>query len=236
MRFRFIWLIILCFITSSYGSLKSINADTHRKFDQGKLEAYKLDPDFKYIDQSKVTHWWSSFYNWLSKTLSKWLEDKSPEEIGTLINITLQVIAWTLFLFALGMVVYSLYKKGVFGVIAKKKQSIDFSVSDLESKVLETNWQELINKAITGQQYNVAIRLLFLQLLQSLNTINQIKWAKSKSIRDYQRELTLPYQQGFSSLARYYQYSWFGDIEIDESHFNEIYKEFRAFETNVEQV
>ena len=102
--------------------------------------------------------------------------------------------------------------------------------------MLETNWNQLISEAIANRQYNVAIRLLFLQLLQSLNNGNKIQWAKSKSIREYQNELTQDYRKGFSLLARYYQYSWFGDVEIDESHFNEIQNEFKVFESNVGKV
>ena len=236
MRFKFVGLLIVCLWVCSYGSLRSSDTVSYRKFDQAKIEKLKSDPDFAYVDQSKVKHWWTSLYEWIAKTLSNLFKDKTAEEIGALISILFRILIWGLVLFAVAMVVYSLYKMGAFGVLERKKQTIEFSISDLESRVLETNWNQLISEAIANRQYNVAIRLLFLQLLQSLNNGNKIQWAKSKSIREYQNELTQDYRKGFSLLARYYQYSWFGDVEIDESHFNEIQNEFKVFESNVGKV
>jgi hypothetical protein len=214
---------------TSFGASDSTRVVPSRGFDQEDIEGYKNDRAFSYIQENELVHWLDGFKEWLANILADWFKDNDSAQIGKWIEIVAKVIMWALIAFAVGMLGYSLYKHGVFGVVGRKKQDIDNYYSDLEDKVLETDWQELINKAIGTRQYNVAIRLLFLQLLQSLNSAKVIEWDKSKSIRDYQRELATRYAHDFSSLAKFYQYSWFGDRVIDEPHFDEMYAEFKAF-------
>ena len=232
MRFGLTLLFSICFVLTSFGSIDSIYVDNNRNFEQDKIEAYKANPEFSYLHESQVIHWWDGAYEWLVSILSDWFKDKNPSEIGLIIYTFIKVTLWVLLILAIGMLTYSLYKKGIFGVLGRKKHGITLADNYLEDQVLETNWEELINKAINNRQFNRAIRFLFLRLLQSLNNANKIEWKKSKSIRDYQRELDAPYYSDFSSLARYYQYSWFGDVIIDEPHFNEMHKEFMAFNTD----
>ncbi|MEO9852016.1 MAG: hypothetical protein ABJH72_18285 [Reichenbachiella sp.] len=226
-------LFLACSMTTSFGAIDSIYVESNRNFDQIELEAYRSNPDFSYIHESQTIHWWDGIYEWLVNFLSDWFEDKDSVAIGGLLYIVTKIALWTLMILAIGLLAYSLYKNGVFGVIGRKRQALDLSFSELEDQVLETDWQQLIGKAVANQQFNVAIRLHFLQLLQSLNSVNQIEWNKSKSIRDYQRELSAQYNQGFVALARYYQYSWFGDVQIDESHFNQMQDEFNSFNSSL---
>ena len=229
MKLGVTFLAIISIALNSFGSFEATGIDTFRGFDQEKIEAYKVNPDFVYIHKSQVSHWSDGLYEWLADILSDWFKDKDATEIGIIIHTIFKVALWALLIFALGMLTHSLYKNGVFGVLGRKKQELELSFNDLENQVLETDWQLLINKAVMNSQFNIATRLLFLQLLQSLNKGNLIEWDKAKSIRDYNRELGTQYQHDFSSLARYYQYSWFGNVVIDASHFNEIQEEFKTF-------
>ena len=192
----------------------------------------KADPDFAYVQESKVTHWWDGIKAWIVKKLSEFFEDKSPAAIAKILSTLLQVVLWSLLAFALAMLGYSLYKHGAFGVVGKRKRKIDISFGALEDKVLETDWNALVHTAIANREYNVAVRFLFLQLLQTLAQHNMITWSKSKSIRDYHLELNHDYRPGFFSLAKYYQYSWFGEVIIDEEHFKEMHDEFKSFKVN----
>lgn len=225
--FCFFFLLVPCF-----GNNDSIRVETLRTFDKSKIEAIKADPDFSYVQESKVTHWWDGITAWIIKKLSDLFKDNSPEAIATILYTILKIVLWSLLAFALIMLGYSLYKNGAFGVFGKRKKKIDISFGTLEDKVLETDWNALIHTAIANRQYNVAIRFLFLQLLQALDQHNMIAWNKSKSIRDYQLELNNDYRSRFFSLAKYYQYSWFGEVTIDEKHFNEMHEEFKSFKIN----
>jgi len=225
-------LLIISSFISSFGAQDSIYIKSNRHFDTSQINAYKANPDFSYILENHDTHWWDEIYEWVVNLLSDWLNEKDPAVIGSYLYYFFKALLWTLFLASLGLMAYSLYKNNNLGIIGRKKQILDLSPKELEDKVLETNWQELINSAIDKQQFNVAIRLLFLNLLKSLNHAKLIEWNKSKTIRDYQKELAISYHQEFASLAKYYQYSWFGDVVIDELHFNKVHMEFNTFNQN----
>ncbi|MEP3387304.1 MAG: hypothetical protein ABJO02_03895 [Reichenbachiella sp.] len=233
MKFGLFFLFLsCCFITSNeVGAFVFEKSD--RTFDQKKLEAYKNNSEFTYLHESQTSHWWDGVQEWFANVLNDWFDDANPEGVGNFFYILFRIVLWGLLLFALVMVVYSLYKKGFWGMFSRKKHEIDPFYGELEDQVLETNWQELVEKAILNKQYNIATRLLFLQLLQSLNHSELIIWEKSKSIRDYQKELTDEFKEGFLTLSRYYQYAWFGDVVIDELHFVQIQEEFQSFKANL---
>ncbi|WP_422360123.1 hypothetical protein [Reichenbachiella sp.] len=237
MKFGLVFFLLLnAFTSTSKGAIDSIGLDSIRTFDQKKLDTYKTDPEFSYLHESQSSHWWDGAQEWLANILSDWFDDVTPERMGNFFYYLFRAILWGLLLFAIAMVAYTLYKRGFFGVFSRKKHSIDPFYSELEDQVLETNWQELIDEAVIKKQYNIAIRLLFLQLLQSLNHSDLIVWEKSKSIRDYQRELADEFKEGFLTLSQFYQYAWFGDVAIDELHFIKIHREFKSFnvDSNVE--
>ena len=236
MRARLTLLLIVISALTSFASLSTENIPIYRNFDQSQIESYKANPAFSYVHASQRTNWWAGVQEWLVGVLSSLFDVEDKAQANAIFYIIVKVILWIIALSAIGIIVHSLYKKGVFGVIGRKEESFSLEYHDLDAKVLETDWQVLIVKAIDQKQFNVAIRLLYLQLLQTLNNAHLIEWDKSKTIRDYQGELNDPYREGFTSLARYYQYSWFGNVSIDELHFYMIQDEFKAFKasSNVE--
>ena len=58
-----------------FGSNDSIRVESLRRFDKNKIEAIKADPDFSYVQESKVTHWWDDIKAWIVKKLSELFED-----------------------------------------------------------------------------------------------------------------------------------------------------------------
>lgn len=218
-------------MTWVFAAANTLEVEEQRTFDQDKMDQYRSDPEFSYLHESQLPQWWAGFYEWLANLLGDLFAgaDADAVVVGTFLFYAGRIIMWGLLAFAVGMLVYSLYKYGVFGVIQRKKPPVGLSFSELENRVLETDWEQLIEEATSKRQYEVAIRLLFLHLLQSLNSKGWIEWNKSKTIRDYQTEIPTEHRTGFALLARYYQYSWFGEIGIEESKFNDIRNEFTVF-------
>lgn len=231
-----IGLALLLFIgmtMPSFGAVDTTYMVSPRHFDAKEIEAYQANPDFSYVHESEIKHWWSGIYDWLIDVLSDWFTDKSTLEVESVLSVIFEILIWGTVLVSIGLLAHSLYRSGYFGVIGRTDTSIDLSYQDLEEKVLETDWQVLLDKAVSDEQYTVAIRLLFLQLLQNLDQEGQIKWHKSKSIRDYQREVAKENKTDFSTLASYYQYSWFGSVSIDHAHFGRIEKDFELFNQEI---
>ena len=207
----------------------SILVEARREFDADKIVTFRGDPDFDYLEQKDGSRWLAGLGEWLANKLAYFFRDNDPNEIINWLAIIFRIITWGLLIFALSMIAISLYKRGMIGVISKKSQKLDLDFTELEENVLETDWQALIDESLAEGRYNITIRLMYLQLLQLLNTAQIIRWDKAKTIRDYQREINLEHREDFVNLSRYYQYVWFGEIDIDERHFGQLQAAFISY-------
>ncbi|MEQ8925638.1 MAG: hypothetical protein RLO81_07465 [Fulvivirga sp.] len=233
MRFGITLFLFVAITFNLFGTSDTLNVRDVRSFDSSKLEQYRADSDFNYSTGSAQVSWWIGFREWLADLLQDYFQDKDEEAIGQIVYIIIRVLLWALALTAIGLVLYSLYKKGVFGLIGRKRHQLTMSDDDLLLIKEEIEWEKLIRQSIQNQKYNEAIRYLFLQVLKILSDLGKIELNKAKSIRDYQRELSIEYSDQFALLARCYQYVWFGGVTIDKKHFEDLHATFRDFNETV---
>lgn len=228
----------LCLLSCGYlyagneGKLYDGEAVVFRSFEQETMNSYRADSDFAYTEASVDPGNWDRFIQWLGGILKKIFTHVPKGDLHKYISLVVKIVLWALGIFAVVMIFISLFKHGVFNVISKSNKTIDLNFEKLEEKVLETDWQALIDVEIKAARYNVAIRLLFLQTIQILNEKHLITWEKNKTNYDYLRELTKKgYRDGFQTLMQYYNYGWFGGFEVGESRFYNIHAKFQAFNT-----
>ncbi len=203
-----------------------------RTFDQERIDEIKNQTAYIYNGEAPV-RFWDQFIEWLIAKLTTLFDGASERQISIFIKI-IQGILWGLGIFAVVMIFFSLFKYGAFNPLKKENKLDDIEFNSLEEKVLETNWQELIDLEINAGKYNVALRLLFLQSIQLLNEKQLICWEKNKTNYDYLRELRKTnFETSFKNLIQYYNFGWFGDFEIKEWYFSDIHSEFKAFNNSI---
>ncbi len=90
------------------------------------------------------------------------------------------------------------------------------------------NFDAAINKAKSGNNYRLAVRYLYLQLLQRLTAAGAIEFAVDKTNTEYLRELAgKPYKETVAELTRYYDYVWYGEFEIDAGLYEKVESKFK---------
>lgn len=73
-----------------------------------------------------------------------------------------------------------------------------------------------LKEAFQQQDYRKACRMMFLKVLQHLNTTEQIKWKKEKTNRHYLREMSSSDKvDTFRNLTLDYERVWYGDRPMD---------------------
>lgn len=125
-----------------------------------------------------------------------------------------------------------LYLSGSNVGLFRKNKMIATEESDAETDDIFTiNYQKEIDKAIAAGNYRLAVRLMFLRVLRSLSDKNIIQFTQDKTNLDYllQMHNTARYE-GFFRLTRNYEYTWYGQFDIDREKFNTIRKDFDSFE------
>lgn len=90
------------------------------------------------------------------------------------------------------------------------------------------NFDAAISKAKSENNHRLAVRYLYLQLLQRLTAAGAIEFAVDKTNTEYLRELTgKPYKEGVAELTRYYDYVWYGEFEMDAAVYAKVENKFK---------
>ena len=84
-----------------------------------------------------------------------------------------------------------------------------------------TNFKTLINKALEKNNYRLAIRYHYLQVLKHLSKKGQIEWDTEKTNYDYYREIKdEKTREEFQYISYIYDYCWYGEFEISNEDYN----------------
>lgn len=87
----------------------------------------------------------------------------------------------------------------------------------------------LLERAERARQFDVAVRLLYIQLLKSLQDAGQIKYRRDFSNRDYQRQLAgTDLVTDFRGVTYDYERFWFGKYPIDRLSYRLVQRKFNA--------
>jgi hypothetical protein len=95
------------------------------------------------------------------------------------------------------------------------------SVSLFSGESIETtDFDTLIAQEIEKGNFNLALRFVYLKLLQSLTHLHYINWQKDKTNREYMLELSQKSFIGeFKNITNIYEYVWYGKFQISTGDF-----------------
>lgn len=100
-----------------------------------------------------------------------------------------------------------------------------------ESNLSKVDYEQLLQEALSKNNYHDAVRILYLKALQQLNETELITWKPDKTNHDYLRELGAhPSKSPFSRLTRYYEYVEYGDFKIEKPGFENVQNIYRQFQ------
>lgn len=106
----------------------------------------------------------------------------------------------------------------------KVNSSIDaLTVDELEDRLLDVDLKSPLDMAIAAGNYNLAVRLLFLALLQKCQIAKVIEWRKDKTNGEYLAELRSKKQfDDFSRLTLVFERVWYGNAKLSQEEFSRI--------------
>jgi hypothetical protein len=102
--------------------------------------------------------------------------------------------------------------------------------------LLQTNWEEYMRKAQTDGNIRLAIRYTYMRTLQLLQKRQLINYRSDKTNYEYYYELSnsnhrVPFQQ----LTRQYEYSWYGNYEVQPDAFTNYMQTFDNLKSQLYQ-
>jgi hypothetical protein len=105
-----------------------------------------------------------------------------------------------------------------------------------EEDIFNLNYEKEIQKAVSGQNYRLAVRLWYLRILKELADSNLIQYKHEKTNRDYLNQLhETTYYRDFFRLTRDFEYTWYGKFELSAEAYALIQNDFLAFKQQLPQ-
>ncbi|HET7117247.1 MAG TPA: hypothetical protein VFI29_12190 [Hanamia sp.] len=149
-------------------------------------------------------------------------------------SLPLKIFFWTLALIFIAFVGYKvLFKNGIFAI--KKKKLITENDEELSLDLGDlSKYDSLISEAENNNNFNLAIRYLYLKTLRNLSEKGIINFVPDKTNNDYLREMKPNnYFREFRLLTRNYEYLWYGKFLINEKDYQRLKEEFIVFNKKV---
>ncbi|MHC5352737.1 DUF4129 domain-containing protein [Myroides sp. LJL115] len=191
-----------------------------KKFQANFKPKYQRDPLFNYAEQTPST--WSKIKKSIDRFLSSFFK---PPEVNSSTFYWLIDVLKVLGVVALVLLGYYVYKairqKDIYWLFTKSSKNFQVDLQKIQDNLEATDFQELVQKSVQGQNYTLAIRLYYLWLLQHLEKNNHVVWDKQKTNKDYQKEIKNPkLQQEFTYACYLYDNIWYGQHSIDKAQFD----------------
>ncbi|PTQ99507.1 uncharacterized protein DUF4129 [Mucilaginibacter yixingensis] len=212
-----------------------------RGFNQAALNKYKASGDFNYEDKPesrgsswwhRFWHWvwfqWNRFWDWVGHVLAR-LFGKVHGGVHSLSYLRYLLIFVLAVLIA--FIVAKLFDIDLRRLFSRKSKQVGgVPYTEEIENIHEIEFDGAIADAVDAKNYRLAVRLLFLRSLKQLADAGLIDWKADKTNSDYARELqNAEHKHGFLSVARQFEYVWYGDFAVAEPLYGQINNSFTDF-------
>jgi hypothetical protein len=184
-------------VDTSKVMVKNISPEIGKKF--------RTDKNFIYQTNQPLTNgFWNRILNKIGQIFQFAFQNRV---ISFLIILAFFVVFILLIVLLIG---------GDFQVLFSKNKSASGSVNPFTDQNIErTDFDQLISREIETGNLNLAVRYLYLKLLQVLSQQQFIGWQKDKTNREYAQELSQrAFFYDFKRVTNTYEYVWYGKFQI----------------------
>ena len=207
---------------------QQLTADTttvaQRSFDRQALEEYKSKSEFNYKTEAPARN--DGILAMLVYYLGKlWSRHISADVDSALVK----VIFYGLMIGSAIMLMLNLLGIRLRDILISKPQEL-VAHTIAEENVAEMDLDQLINNALAQKQWRLAIRYQYLKGLKLLSLHNLIQWQAGKTNMDYYYELkNEQLRDSFLLVTGEFEKTWYGNTDINESHYYDTRYQFEKF-------
>lgn len=100
------------------------------------------------------------------------------------------------------------------------KDELHITPDNLESYIHETDLEKHLRDALARGEYNLAIRVHYLQIIRALSEKKYILWSKEKTNREYLRELrSTRMEEPVRNITGVYERIWYGNRRTEQEDY-----------------
>lgn len=222
--YSFLFFSLLSF--SQNDKLKAVPKDSVstiiiRKFQHNFKEKY-TDEAFKYdynFDPNNLSLW-EKFKHWLTQKLKDWFNIVDEKKASNFTNYFFKTLYVIVFLLVLYFIIKTLVNDEGNWIFGRNTQKVNVNATVLKEELLETDFDDLIQKAKEAKDYRLAIRYYYLKTLKIFTQKEIIDWDNEKTNHDYYNEIKdSDLRNEFAYISYIYDYCWYGEFDLDQDAF-----------------
>ncbi|GHA42284.1 hypothetical protein GCM10007103_24500 [Salinimicrobium marinum] len=202
------------------------------QFDREKLNSYKEQPEFDYTEEVAEENWWTKFKRYLQLQWQKFLNwlfgDHNP---NSFVLFLLEILPYLILAGILGFAVWLFIKLNPGGAFLSNPKAGSVFLNEEEEIVQSRDIRKLIDEAVAGENYRLAVRYHYLLILQLLSQAGYIDYQFPKTDEEYLAEIEKePLKNQFKKITRIYDFIWYGSFEVTRENYPKAEKEFQKMQ------
>lgn len=204
-------------------------------FEQEKIETYKEDDSFNYLELEVEENWWQRFKKWLGNLWSEfWNWLFGAYEPGGFVAFMIRLIPYLIIFLVVGFVIWLFYKLNPGSQFLRTKEDPSVFFTEEEEIIRTKDIKRLIKKALEHKDYRLAVRYYYLLILKKLTDAQLIEYEFDKTNSDYIREISSEgIGQNFIKATNLYDYIWYGNFEVTETDYYKAQTTFTNLESQI---
>lgn len=201
-------------------------------FSEETLQDFKEDPDFDYSEAAAEDNWWTKFKRYIGLQWQRFLDWLFGDyEAPLLLAIFLDILPYLILGLLLTFVLYLFSKLNPGNYLFGTPAQGDITFEGEEKIIKTRDIQKLIQKALSKENYRLAVRYHFLYLLQKMSRQEIVIYDSAKTDEEYVQEIKDPaLKSRFKRVNRIYDFVWYGNFETTAEDYGKIKEEFEKAE------
>ncbi len=218
-------------VTDSISTVTFVPVDaatvyTPRNFEPGFKERYTGN-DFVYERKAVAKSGWERFKEWLANVLDEIFSFGDGAQRTPTYAFIIRIAGIIILLMVVYFIVSAILgKEANLWIFGRSRKNI--AVQDIhQENIHQMNFAQLVEETKQNKNYRLGIRYYYLWLLKKLSNREIIDWHWDKTNTDYLYEIKdASLRKDFEYLSYVYDYSWYGEFDIDETAFRKAEKAF----------
>ncbi|WP_037314852.1 DUF4129 domain-containing protein [Salegentibacter sp. Hel_I_6] len=204
-------------------------------FDPEKIEAYKTDKAFDYLDKIEEDSWWTRLKKWINLKWNAFLQWLFGDyQTNAFWSAVLATLPYVLLILVLGLITWLFIRLNPGNAVMAEPLTGKVNFQKEEDLVKSADISSLIQKAIQQENYRLAVRYLYLKSLRLLDQKEHISYRFQKTNEDYINEIReTELKSQFTKITRLYDFIWYGDFDLSKSRFEKVNQEFSQMENSL---
>lgn len=216
---------------------QNLTEETLKKadFDAKKIENYKADKAFDYLEKIEEDSWLTRLKRWVDLKWNAFLQWLFGDyQTNAFWSAVLSALPYLLLILVLGLISWLFIRLNPGNAVMAEPITGKVNLKKEEDIIKSADISSLIDEAIRNENYRLAVRYHYLKSLRLLDQKEYIFYRFQKTNEDYINEINeIKIKNQFTKITRLYDFIWYGDFELSKERFEKVNREFIQMENNL---